>query len=133
MQKIKKVIFDDDTELELEGLKPISDFKSSYGYRNQFRDFEDDLLEYIDDDRIEHYAEFSLDMVKEDDCECEEKTIDEFTDKIVIREAFYRINANWNSDIVSDDLLTRFIHILSVGDKLDLESYIAKKEIELKL
>ena len=44
MQKIKKVIFDDDTELELEGLKPISDFKSSYGYRNQFRDFEDDLL-----------------------------------------------------------------------------------------
>lgn len=133
MQKIKKVIFDDDTELELEGLKPISDFKSSYGYRNQFRDFEDDLLEYIDNDRIEHYAEFSLDMVKEDDCECEEKTIDEFTDKIVIREAFYRINANWNSDIVSDDLLTRFIHILSVGDKLDLESYIAKKEIELKL
>ena len=133
MRKIKKVIFDDDTELELEGLKPISDFKSSYGYRNQFRDFEDDLLEYIDDDRIEHYAEFSLDMVKEDDCECEEKTIDEFTDKIVIREAFYRLNANWSSDIVSDDLLNRFVRILGAGDKVDLESYIAKKEIELKL
>ena len=72
-------------------------------------------------------------MVKEDDCECEEKTIDEFTDKVVIREAFYRINANWSSDIVSDDLLNRFVRILGAGDKLDLESYIAKKEIELKL
>lgn len=136
MQKIKKVIFDDNTELELEGLKPIADFKSTYGYRAQFRDFEDTILDHIDEDRIERYAEWSLDMVKEDDCECDcdhNDTIEDIDDDIVIREAFCRMVGNDFNDIISQDLMKRFVRVLYASDKTKIEEYIKQKEIELKL
>lgn len=136
MQKIKKVIFDDDTELEIEGLSPISDCKSTYHYRSQFRSFEEDLLEYFENDSIVSYAEWHLDMVKEDDCECDcdhNDTIEDIDDDIVIREAFCRMVGNDFNDIISQDLMKRFVRVLYASDKPKIEEYIKQKEIELKL
>ena len=135
MQKIKKVIFDDDTELELEGLKPISDFKSAYGYRGQFRDFEDTILDYIDEDRIERYAEWSLDMVKSDDCECDcdEEDISDYTDNQLIDEISRRYFGNKGFDIITNSLFDRFTKVLVVADKSELDEIIKNQEVKHNL
>lgn len=138
MQKIKKVIFDDDTELEIKGLKPRSEFNKKWEYENQFNSFEQDLLEYFENDSIVRYAEWNLDMVNEDDCECDcdhsvYDDISDVDDEIVIREAFCRMVGNDFNDIISQDLMKRFVRVLYVSDKRKIEEYIKQKETELKL
>ncbi|WGK93828.1 MULTISPECIES: hypothetical protein [Flavobacterium] len=136
MKKIKKVIFDDNTELEVDDLKPRSEFESDAKYMRQFEDIEETLLDYISDFRIEHYAEWFLNMVNEDDCECDcdhSDTIDDINDDIVVREAIVRITGAKSLDIISESLIKRFIKIVFIGNKEKIEKYISQKEKELKL
>ena len=78
MKKIVKIIYNDGTEdkivnilkLDIEGIdESIEIYKRKRAYERQFKDFEERILENINQDVVENYAKCNFDLVREDDVE----------------------------------------------------------------
>ena len=141
-KRIVKVIYTDDTFDEVVNPKPFEiregekHWEAFRRYERQFRDLEKSVLSSIDNDIVEDYAKDYFDLIDPDDCECDcdhNDTIEDIDDDIVIREAFCRMVGNDFNDIISQDLMKRFVQVLYASDKPKIEEYIKQKEIELKL
>ena len=100
MEKIKKVILVDtegkERVLEIENYKTREELEYRHQYESQFIEISKDVLGHISQHLIQDYAEWYLDMIESDDCDCDEKQIDEFDDDELVTEYYSRFN---NSNI----------------------------------
>ena len=141
MKKIVKVIFDDDSELEVENLKPLvkSEDKSiqyinSIEYMKQFKKFEYEVLKSLDSIVVERYASNFLDMICLDLIEDpEEKDINDFTDQEVFEEAKSRRLFGENTSIISESFFERFGKIMIKENQLKLDALLTELETKLKI
>ena len=87
-----------------------------------------ELLKTLDDYDIQRYAETHLDMVDDDDCDCdEEKTIEDFDDNEIKEEYFYRFDVAGSLDIISDmhlEEMTELFLSFSPQKQQDILNYL---------
>jgi hypothetical protein len=79
--RIKKIIFEDDSEESIKDYKTREQSKDIWEYQRQFFKFDKEIIEHIDEDVISDYAEYNLSMVDEDSIL--ERSLYDFTDKEV--------------------------------------------------
>ena len=138
--KIVKILLDDGTSREIKEIKPISHFKEKYTennkyywqrlYERQFNNFEDNILELIEESNIEEYAKDNLGLIDEDDAE--EKDISDFTDSEILEEVKDR-KLNGATNIISSNFLERFCKIIDAENALLLDNLLSDLEIKLKI
>jgi hypothetical protein len=142
-KRIAKVIYTDDSFDEVANQKPFKTeegeerWKAFRRYEAQFRDIEKSVLHSIDNDIVEDYAKDYLDLIDSDDCDCnwdsDEKDINDFSDKEIINEISRRFYGGKSLDIVSNLLFERFIKVLAVAEKSELDEMIKNQEVKHNL
>ena len=140
-KRIVKVIYTDDTFDEVENLKPFEikegekNWEAFRRYERQFRDIEKSVLSCIDNDIVEDYAKDYLDLIDPDDCECdcEEKDVSDFEDSDLLNEISRRYFGKNGLDIIANSIFDRFIKVLAVADKSELDEMIKKQEVKHNL
>lgn len=141
MRKIVKVIFDDDSSLEVENLKPLIksedkriQYINSIQYLKQFKKFEYKVLKSMESSVVERYASNFLDMICEDEIEePEEKDIDVFSNEEILEEAKARKLFGENTSIISDSFFDRFGKIMIKENAIHLDSLLTELETKLKI
>lgn len=113
MKQIVKVIFDDKSELSSED-----------------NNFNNEVLEYLDDYYIEEYAKDCLDLVDEYDVESD---ISDFSDSEINFEYQYRNLGVITENLIEDDLLSRFSKLIQIASISDLEELIFNLEVKNNL
>jgi hypothetical protein len=78
--------FGEERSIYVEDYQPRKNFTAKRRYGEQFSEIEEEALRHISEDSIREYAEFHLDMVEE----CEEKTLDDFSDDEIEKEHLSR-------------------------------------------
>ena len=142
MKKIVKVIYNDGSVLELENVTPLRILETDDNmeirvkrmkYNRQFKDFEEDILDNMNESWLEEYAKDKFDLVEEDDVE--EKTIDDFSDKELVQEMNFRniAIAMPKASIVTEDFVTRFIKIMEKENQLLLDNILTEFENKLNI
>jgi hypothetical protein len=133
MNRIVKVILEDGEVLEIENFKTKAQVVEEFGekeawwrYRRQFKDFEEDLLEYhIDDDVSKDWAINKFDLIDEDDVE--EKEVDDFTTKELMDEladrGFYIANIN---NPIAQDILKDMIKLFNKYSLVELSDKVSQ-------
>ena len=140
-KRIVKVIYTDDTFDEVVNPKPYKvvegeeSWKAFRRYEAQFRDIEKSVLSCIDNDIVEDYAKDYLDLIDPDDCECdcEEKDVSDFEDSDLLNEISRRYFGKNGLDIIANSIFDRFIKVLAVADKSELDEMIKKQEVKHNL
>lgn len=113
MKQIVKVIFDDKSELSLED-----------------DNFNNEILEFLDDYYIEEYAKDWLNLVDEDYVESD---INDFSDSEINFEYQSRNLGVITENLIEDDLLNRFSKLIQVASVSDLEEFIFNLEVKNNL
>jgi len=140
MKKIVKIIYNDGTEdkivnilkLDIEGIdESIEIYKRKRAYERQFKEFEKIILENINQDVIENYAEWNFDLINED--EIEKTNIDDFSDKDILEELAARKILGGKTNIINQDFLFRFSKIIDKENNILLEDILNDFEKKLKL
>lgn len=141
--KIVKVILDNEDVLELKNINPITpedykDWKKRYDWEKQFEEFEKQILENLDEDTVKDYAKDWLNLIDEDDCDCDDNNCDcddisEVSDLELIKEVYSRITKQRTADIITADLFFRFIKILQFADKFEIDKLLSQQEQKLKI
>jgi hypothetical protein len=137
-KRIVKVIYTDDTFEEVVNPQPYKvvegeeRWKAFRRYEAQFRDLEKSVLRFLDNDIVEDYAKDYLDLIDPDDCECdcEDADISDLDDSELIDEISKRYFGGKGLDIVTNLLFERFIKVLAVADKSELDEIIKNQEIK---
>ena len=113
MKQIDKVIFDDKSELNAED-----------------DNFNNEVLERLDDYYIGEYAKDYLDLVDEDDVESD---INDFSDSEINFEYQNRNLGVITETLIEDDLLNRFSKLIQVASISDLEELVFNLEVKNNL
>ena len=136
MNRIIKVIYQDGSELEPKNITPleISDdkqqqWRNQVRYNRQFRSFEEDILDDLDEDIVEDYAKYRFHLVEEDDVE--EKNINDFSDDEIMDEARARKLLGSNNSIISEQFITRFSKIMEKESQILLDNLLTEFETKL--
>jgi len=139
MANIVEVIFDDGEVISIGEIKP---FKSSDNpaenrqnqriYMRQFSKFQKEVLEHFDNDILTEYAKDWLDLIEEGECDCEEKTIEDFDSEELMSELKSR-NLMPAQTIVNELFLQRFAKISSISNPLEIDSILTELETKLKI
>ena len=140
MKKIVKIIYNDGThdeivnitKLDIEGVAEIMEiYKRERAYERQFRELEKTILENINQDVVENYAEWNFDLINED--EIEKTNIEDFSDEDILQELADRKILGGNTNIINQDFLFRFSKIIDKENNILLESILNDFEKKLKL
>ena len=140
--KIVKIIYANGDEKEVGEIIPLEILENDNinerhqkrrSYERQFKDFEENILNDLDCDTIEAYAEWNFDLVKEDDVI--EQTIDDFDDDELLKEAKYRklSLSLLGSSIITEKFMVRFEKIIEAENALILEKTLTEFESKLNL
>jgi hypothetical protein len=140
-KRIVKVIYTDDTFEEVANPKPFKTeegeerWKAFRRYEAQFRDIEKSVLHSIDSDIVEDYAKDHFDLIDPDDCECDcyDADISDFEDSDLFNEISRRFFGKNGLDIIANSIFDRFIKVLSVADKSELDEILKNQEIKNKI
>jgi hypothetical protein len=138
--KIVKILLDDGTSREVEDLIPLSYFEEKNpennkwywqrSYERQFNNFEDDIIELLNESNVEEYAKDHLNLVEEDDVE--EKDISDFTDSELLEEVKDR-KLNGATNIITSAFLERFYKIIEAENVILLDNLLSELEVKLNL
>ena len=138
MNRIIKVIYQDGSELEPKNITPleISDdkqqqWRNQVRYNRQFRSFEEDILDDLDEDIVEDYAKNRFHLVEEDDVE--ENNINDFSDDEIIDEVRARKLLGSNNSIIPEQFITRFSKIMEKESQILLDNLLTEFETKLTL
>jgi len=140
MKKIVKIIYNDGThdeivnipKLDIEGVaESMEIYKRERAYERQFREFEKTILENINQNVVENYAEWNFDLINED--EIEKTNIEDFSDEDILQELADRKILGGNTNIINQDFLLRFSKIIEKENNILLESILNDFEKKLKL
>ena len=140
--RIVKIIYANGDEKEVGEIIPLEilendnnneRYQKRRSYERQFKDFEENILNDLDPDAIEAYAEWNLNLVKEDDVD--DKDISDFDDDELLKEAKYR-NLSLSllgSSIITEKFMVRFEKIIEAENALILEKTLTEFESKLNL
>ena len=138
MNRIIKVIYQDGSVLEPENITPLEtsedkqqQWRNQAKYNRQFRSFEEDILDNLDEDIVEDYAKDRFDLVEEDDVE--EKDINDFSDDEIMDEVRSRKLLGSNNSIISEQFITRFSKIIEKESQILLDNLLTEFETKLNL
>jgi hypothetical protein len=140
--KIQKVFFTDGTVKELTNIEPINyiegedradRWKKERIFKKQFKEFDKSLLDFFEDDVIEKYASWNLNMINEDDVDKDEKEIDDFSDKEILEEVSSRKLFGSNNSIITQDFIVRFSKIMDKENQMVLDNLLSDLEEKLKI
>ena len=140
--RIVKIIYANGDEKELGEIIPLEilendnineRYQKRRSYEGQFKDFEENILNDLDRDTIEAYAERNLYLVKEDDVD--DKDISDFDDDELLKEAKYRklSLSLLGSSIITEKFMVRFEKIIEAENALILEKTLTEFESKLNL
>ena len=140
--KIVKIIYANGNEKEVGKIIPLEilendnnneRYQKRRSYERQFKDFEENILNDLDPDAIEAYAEWNLNLVKEDDVV--DKDISDFDDDELLKEAKYRklSLSLLGSSIITEKFMVRFEKIIEAENALILEKTLTEFESKLNL
>ncbi len=145
-KKIKKVIYSDGEEKEVESCKTPAELKIEFNYdmdwkanrhfERQFYKIERDILWSLEDETVKDYAKVHLDLKDEDenDCDCEDKSLSDFEDNELMAELSNRnLFGYTNVNIISIDQFTRLSRLITVADNRELEIIISDLEKKYNL
>lgn len=140
-KRIVKVIYTDDTFDEVVNPQPYKvvegeeRWKAFRRYERQFRDLEESVLRSIDSDIVEDYAKDHFDLIDPDDCECDcnDADISDFEDSDLLNEISRRYFGKNGLDIIANSIFDRFIKVLSVADKSELDEILKNQEVKHKI
>lgn len=139
MANIVEVILDDGEVVSIGEIKPfkpsdnpLENRNNQIAYMRQFTKFQKEVLEHFDNDVLEQYAKDYLDLIEEGDCDCEEKTIEDFEDDELMHELKSR-NLMPAQTIVNELFLQRFAKISSISNPLEIDSILTELETKLKI
>lgn len=136
--KITKITFEDGTESEFKEL-PLQHFQikerhagfSEYRFKNQLIEWEkENILENLVTD-IEDYAKDEYSLIDEDDCDCNETDLGDFSDKELLSECLSRnltVAQIDNRSIINDDFIDRIVEISRRGDDNYIDSVLESLE-----
>lgn len=96
------------------------------GSKKYFDEYASDVLKIVPDCNIKEYAEWDLDMIEEEDadehCDCDR--IEDANESDLLN-ALENLGVKLHGEnIITDDLVYRFINILSVDDPLKIQAII---------
>jgi hypothetical protein len=138
--KIVKILLDDGTSREIENIIPLSHYEEKYPennkwyhqgyYERQFNNFEDEIIEFLNESNVEEYAKDHLSLVEEDDVE--EKDISDFTDSELLEEVKDR-KLNGATNIITSDFIERFLRIIEAENVILLHNLLSEIEVKLDL
>jgi hypothetical protein len=139
MNRIIKVIYQDGSELEPKNIIPLvidedktQQWRNQIKYNRQFKSFEEDILDDLDEDTVEDYAKYRFDLTEELDKE-DEKKIDDFSDEEIMEEVRDRkLLGNCNS-IISEQFITRFSKIMEKESQILLDNLLSEFENKLNI
>lgn len=138
MNRIIKVIYQDGTELEPKNIIPLvvdedrtQQWRNHIKYYRQFKRFEEDILDDLDQDTVQEYAESKFDLINEDDVE--EKNIEDFSDEEIMEEVRHRKLLGNNNSIISEQFITRFSKIMEIESQILLDNLLTEFESKLNL
>ena len=140
--KIVKIIYANGDEKEVGEIVPLEiiendnineRYQKRRFYERQFKDFEENILNDLDTSTIEAYAEWNLDLVKEDDII--KQTIDDFDDDDLLEEVKCRklSLSLLGSSIITEKFMVRFEKIIEAENALILEKTLTEFESKLNL
>jgi hypothetical protein len=138
--KIVKILLDDGTSREVGEINPLSHFEEKHPennkwylqrcYERQFNNFEDDIIEFLNESNVEEYAKDHLNLVEEDDVE--EKDISDFTDSEILEEMKDR-KLNKGGNIITSSFIERFENIVKAENSILLDELLSQLETKLNL
>ena len=138
--KIVKILLDDGTSREVGEINPLSHFKEKHPennkwywqrcYERQFNNFEDDIIELLNESNVEEYAKDHLNLVEEYDVE--EKDISDFTDAEILEEMKDR-KLNKGGNIITSSFIERFENIVKAENSILLDELLSQLETKLNL
>lgn len=138
--KIVKILLDNGTSREIGEIKPLSHFEEKYPennkwywqrcYERQFNNFEDDIIEFLNESNVEEYAKDHLNLVEEDDVK--EKDISDFTDAEILEEMKDR-KLNKGGNIITSSFIERFENIVKAENSILLDELLYQLETKLNL
>lgn len=138
--KIVKVILDDGTSIEAGEIKPLSYFEQKHPdnnkcywqrrYERQFNNFEDNILELLNEENVEEYAKFYFNLVEESDIK--EKDISDFKDSEILEE-MKRRKLNKADNIITSQFLERFENIVKKENSILLDELLSQLESKLNI
>lgn len=138
MNRIVKVIYQDGTEKELQNILPLivnedksEQWRNQNKYNRQFKRFEEDILDDLDQDTVEDYAENNFDFIKEDDVE--DKKIEDYDDDEIMDEVRSRKLLGNNNSIISGQFIIRFSKIMEKESQILLDNLLTEFENKLNL
>lgn len=139
MKRIVKVIYQDGSELEPKNISPLEisedrqqQWRNQNRYNRQFRPFEEDILDALDEDVVEDYAKDHFDLIDESEIE-DEKDISDFSDAELMEEVAYRKLLGSNNSIISAQFITRFSKIIDKENQILLDNILTKLEARLNI
>lgn len=140
-KRIVKVIYTDDSIDEVVNVNPFEiregekNWEAFRRYEAQFRDLEKSVLSSIDNDIVEDYAKDYLDLIDPDDCDCDcdDADVSDFEDSELIDEIASRYFGGKGLDIIANSIFERFIKVLAVAEKSELDEMIKNQEIKHKI
>lgn len=100
------------------------------GSKKYFDEYTRDVLDIVPDYDIKHYSEYWLDMIDEDDadehCDCDR--IEDANESDLLN-ALENLGVKlYGDNIISDDLVYRFINILKVDNPMKIQAIIEQLE-----
>ena len=124
-------------ELEITPKKGYYHIQDKLKYQRQYRDFEESILNLIDENILENYAENYTELMREDDfeCDCENKELYDFEDDEIEMEFFDRNSIGiqtYNISIIQADFIKRIFRIMAKKTNLEMEVLLTKIEAEIK-
>jgi hypothetical protein len=137
--KIIKVIYDNGKEKEVGVIIPLGilktdeiseKYKKTRVYQRQFNDFEKSILDDLSDDVIKDYAEWNLDLIKEEDSDISDFNDDELLEEIQERKLTPKI---LHGSIINETFMIRFKKIIECENALILDKILTEFECKLHL
>lgn len=138
MNYIKKITFANDLEVEINPYSWIEIHDENFWernkrklkYENQFKDFNGTILENIVQNHVKDYAINELELIAEKEFECEEITIKDFSNNELVNELRLRNLGNFtNTNIIQDDIVSRFLKNINKIDLTEIEVLLKKYEL----
>lgn len=129
MNKIKKIIFEDETSLEYRELSLEELNNNRYRFYNQFRLFEETILDFHILLDIEEYAKEKFGLIDED----EQLEIEDFSDfeilqQVKIRHLSAGENDIQNPNITNQSFVSRLTEIINRGNDAEIDNALTMLE-----
>lgn len=135
VKRIKKIVFEDDSELKIDvkGTDQFegSKFEKDYQFEDQFNYFDREILNHLHREIVQDFA--SKNFCFDCDCSISDYSDSDIEDEAENRGIYQKIEGIEFQSIVTDDLLNRFIQFINKSGTANAENVMQYLEKQFKL